>query len=421
MSGHAGDFPATAARLGTITRSAAVAQPWDAIVLGAGLAGTLAARGLALAGRRVLLVEAKAFPRDKVCGGCLNPRAQRLLIEQGLREALRRSRPIPLPRLHLACPGRASTWTLEQPLLSIRRSTLDEALVDAAVTAGAEFLPSTFARVMAAQPGGASRAILLRPRAVSAGQPSSLDTGDETLFAHAQLVVCSDGLHHPSLAELPEFRSCIREDSRVGVQATLAGADSATAPGQLTMVVGGDGYVGMAPVSPGALHVAAAVDPRRLSGGVRPAELVASILAEAGHACPRGLHDATWLGTGPLTRHSGAVAGHRLLLAGDAVGYIEPFTGEGMSWALASAVALVPRALEAIDAWNDEIPSLWQRDLHMAVGRHQWACRVLSRLLRRPRWARAALRCCDALPVVRRQLLRHTSGSQRWTPQGNLP
>src|SRR5688572_33495727 len=44
---------------------------WDAVVIGAGPAGSVAARQLALQGKRVLLVEKDKLPRDKVCGGCL--------------------------------------------------------------------------------------------------------------------------------------------------------------------------------------------------------------------------------------------------------------------------------------------------------------------------------------------------------------
>ena len=41
---------------------------WDVVVIGAGPAGAIAARQIALAGARVLLVERKSFPRRKVCG-----------------------------------------------------------------------------------------------------------------------------------------------------------------------------------------------------------------------------------------------------------------------------------------------------------------------------------------------------------------
>src|SRR3974390_482996 len=57
---------------------------WDAIVIGAGPAGAVAGRQSALAGGRLLLVDAKAFPRAKVCGACLNSRALDLLCELGL-------------------------------------------------------------------------------------------------------------------------------------------------------------------------------------------------------------------------------------------------------------------------------------------------------------------------------------------------
>src|SRR4051812_29771239 len=57
---------------------------WDAIVVGGGPAGALAARRAALAGLRTLLIEAKHFPREKVCGGYLNSRALEALQIAGV-------------------------------------------------------------------------------------------------------------------------------------------------------------------------------------------------------------------------------------------------------------------------------------------------------------------------------------------------
>ncbi|MGH8049004.1 MAG: FAD-dependent oxidoreductase, partial [Chthoniobacterales bacterium] len=45
---------------------------YDAIIVGAGPAGSVCAATLAQAGRRVLLLDKARFPRDKVCGDCLN-------------------------------------------------------------------------------------------------------------------------------------------------------------------------------------------------------------------------------------------------------------------------------------------------------------------------------------------------------------
>src|SRR3712207_1674364 len=57
---------------------------WDALVVGAGPAGALAAHQLAAAGRHVLLVDRQAFPRPKVCGACVNLRALDALRAAGL-------------------------------------------------------------------------------------------------------------------------------------------------------------------------------------------------------------------------------------------------------------------------------------------------------------------------------------------------
>src|SRR5215467_1274269 len=57
----------------------------DAIVVGAGPAGSVAALVLARGGARVALVDRRAFPRAKACGDLIGPRGVRLLAELGIR------------------------------------------------------------------------------------------------------------------------------------------------------------------------------------------------------------------------------------------------------------------------------------------------------------------------------------------------
>ena len=58
--------------------------PWDAVVVGAGPAGATAARQLARQGHRVMLLDSRAFPREKVCGHALLADALACLERVGL-------------------------------------------------------------------------------------------------------------------------------------------------------------------------------------------------------------------------------------------------------------------------------------------------------------------------------------------------
>ena len=85
---------------------------WDVIVIGAGLAGTIAAHQLSAGGVRTLLVEKKAFPREKVCGACLNASALATLRSAGLGALIDGLGGIRLEALNLGHAGRSTQFAL---------------------------------------------------------------------------------------------------------------------------------------------------------------------------------------------------------------------------------------------------------------------------------------------------------------------
>src|SRR5215471_445683 len=129
-------------------------RPFDAVVVGAGPAGSVAALVLARGGARVALVDKASFPRDKACGDLVGPRGVRVLAELGVDvpdagqgsdllavgPAGRASR---LP----AFPGR----TYAGHGVVVPRLVFDHALREAAVAAGAT---AVLARITAVDAGG---------------------------------------------------------------------------------------------------------------------------------------------------------------------------------------------------------------------------------------------------------------------------
>src|SRR5260221_4741199 len=100
---------------------------WDAVVIGAGPAGAVAARELACRGVGVLLVDRGSFPRWKVCGACLNGAALATLEAGGLGQQVRQLGAIPLSRMRMAVSGQS----VEVPLaghVALSRQAFDAAL-----------------------------------------------------------------------------------------------------------------------------------------------------------------------------------------------------------------------------------------------------------------------------------------------------
>lgn len=380
----------TSPLLATLALDAVASRVWDVIVIGAGPAGASVAAQVAAAGRSVLLVERKAFPRQKVCGGCLNSQSVALLARRGLDVALRAQGARPITTLHL-CSGHQRAVVPLPSGLAITRAVLDAVLVRAAIASGAAFLPETTAAVEGDTTAGAAN--LHETRSVTLEQQ-----GRSSAVAAARVVVVAGGLGHRALRELDTMHDEVAPDARVGVGTVADAGVVAVEPETITMTIAGGGYVGVAGVEGGRVQIAAALDPAylRASGGATAA--VRSILASAHIAIAVDGDDLTWLGTVPLRRHASASVARRIFVVGDAVGYVEPFTGEGMTWALAAADALVPIALQAVETWDPRIGRQWQTRCDTLVTRHQRRCRAVARVLRYPVVAHAVVAVLSQYP-----------------------
>ena len=99
------------------------------------------------------------------------------------------------------------------------------------------------------------------------------------------------------------------------------------------MHLGAGGYVGLTRCGEGEVHVAAALSVKATRAAGGPVGKMMEILRETGVDVSR----MKVLGT-PLLSRRREVAGNRVLAIGDACGYVEPFTGEGIAWALRGAV-----------------------------------------------------------------------------------
>src|ERR1700687_1929498 len=117
---------------------------YDVAVVGGGPAGCSAAIHLALRGARVVLLEARAYPHDKLCGEFLSPECAGLLDQQGLTPALSGLGPALIETVCLSAPD-GTTWEsrLPGPALGVTRRALDQALAQRAAALGVEVRAGT--------------------------------------------------------------------------------------------------------------------------------------------------------------------------------------------------------------------------------------------------------------------------------------
>ncbi len=367
-------------------------EQWQVVVVGAGPAGSAAAIACARQGLQVLLVDSKPFPRRKACGGCLNrvsvKLAQQLLGEQHTLW----SESLSLRAFRLRLAGRQFTFELPAGL-AVDRTRFDHCLVQQALHEGVSFAQSTSACLGELHREGRSVEL-------------SDDQGKRRVLAST--VVVASGLSGRAVGDLLRLRHQPQPTSRVGVEAILERYPADYSAGIIHMAVGAAGYVGLTQLHDQRLHVAAAVDRPQLQQ-LGPAGCVQAILQQAG--APRLLNSAEveastqWRGTPALTSRPKCIADKRVFLVGDAAGYIEPFTGEGIRWALQTGLGVAPLVGRAATQWHDELIGLWKAWYARHIVPEQRLCRRLTSGLRSPTARWLALRALQVQPGIARRVI----------------
>jgi geranylgeranyl reductase family protein len=334
----------------------------DAVVVGGGPAGALAAYHLARGGARVLLLEKLALPRAKTCGGGLVRRALPLipvslegLVERTCREVL------------MGVPGEGLLYRIrreESVITMTMRAPLDAALVGAAREAGAEVLAPCALRTVETVPGGVR-----------------LET--ERGPFRARFLVAADGALGRASRQAgwrppPPGLPALEWEVDPGPEALRAFSDAAR------FDLAPDGYAWIFPkrrhLSVGILSV------RRQAPSLAPR--LWRYLEGYGLGEPRSVERRGFVI--PMTPREGPLVRGPVILAGDAAGLADPITAEGITHALLSG-RLAAEALLAEGFGEVGTRRAYHAALRRRVLGELRLARLLARFLYRPSRLRRSL------------------------------
>src|SRR3954469_15008122 len=329
---------------------------FDVAIVGSGPAGATCATFCARAGLRTLLLEREKFPRKKVCGDCLNPSCTPVLERLGVAQRMRELPHGKLRRVDFIAIG-GKTISVDLPddaEIAVKRSSLAQLLMQCAADAGAEVREGVTVSNIAPN-------------------ESWKINGDE-----ARLLVAADGRNSSvarALGLLPRI-----EKERVALQSHLPLPRDFGERVVLQFLP--EGYSGQAPVSANELNLCLVGKPATIASLKSWAEKRFHLSS-----------DHAWRTITPLRRRAITPAHERLLLVGDAARVVEPFTGEGIYYALRSGEL----AAATIDALS--------RSGHGAAAAHAYALEH-EKLYHGRLWINRIARAAVLSPRVTSTLLR---------------
>lgn len=304
----------------------------DVIVAGAGPAGATAALLLARAGFEPLIVDRSTFPRTKACGEYLNAGSVRILHELDVASRLT---PSVLHGIRLSGNGVRTQLRFSEPGWAVPRIELDDVLLKAALEAGAQLVTG---RVEDVKNSPESVSIWVRE-------------GDGVRTLQAPLLIGADGLHS-IVAKKCGLTAQPHGHQRFALGGHYTGFGGLD--GFVEMFVEGSSYFAVNPFDATHANVMLIVGEDDLAARredvdrfvVQTAERLSGSTLRFSGARLEGKRIAI----GPLAHRTKALARGRVLLAGDAAGFVDPFTGQGIYLALRGAAQVaetVPKILQA--------------------------------------------------------------------------
>jgi geranylgeranyl reductase family protein len=318
---------------------------YDVLVVGAGPAGATVAAMTARAGLSTLVLERTQFPREKVCGDCLNPGAWKILERLGISEIIDR---IPSAKLRwvefLDLTGRPIRFELpneNRGERGIRRKLFDNALITHAMSAGAQ--------VSFGNP-------VLK---VQNGSSWKVTTNNEVI--QARFLVAADGRNSSVarlLAEYPKTRT-----DRVAFQTHFWD----DAEPHVTLQLCQYGYLGLATIGEGLTNLCLVCRPEHAEQFRQEATRKFGLPPEH-----------RWQSITPLTRRTIQTQRLNLMYIGDAARVVEPLTGEGILYALQSGMLAADAISAAVRDSSD--PALLYARQHQKVYHHRLWVNKLARL-----------------------------------------
>ena len=373
---------------------------FDAIIIGAGPAGSSAAILLARAGWSVALVEKQRFPRRKVCGECLAASNLPLLDALGIKAAFDVAagpelRHIALMRgKHTVLAAMPSAANTEQQWgRAVGRETLDTLLIEQARRVGAHILQPWSVKGIEGAPGNWHCA--------ARDHDSS-----ETVTLGAPLMIDAHGSWEAMPMGPASSRAPHKASDLLAFKANFRGAK--LKPGLLPLLSFDGGYGGMVVSGENLTTLAGCVRRDRfeairrtrpgLSAGVTFETMLRRECTGVGQALRSASREGPWLAAGPLNPGIHLQNGDSIFRIGNAAGEAHPILGEGMSMALQSAWLLCDQLLKPIP---DPVlsDSAWQRHIAQTYAT-QWRHHFQTRMRLASAFAHAAMRPALAAPLL---------------------